>query len=149
MENDNYKIVKIHICNFEKKDDLWKVNLNEFPERLCIIDNNNDIAIDVETKHQYTYIRTMSMMYFLNEMEVKKLKIGKRLACFEYSLLLLSTLSSEEITQCQEIIEALKQGFKYPDGNDMLTNEQYLELINKDKNKKESNKILKKHKKRK
>jgi len=149
MENDNYKIAKIHICNFEKKEDFLKVNLNKFPERLCIIDEKNDIAVDVETKHQYPYIRTVSMMYFLNDTEVKKIKIGKRFACFEYFFLTLSGLNSEELIECKKIIESLKKGIKYPDGNDMLTNEQYLELINENKIQKQSNKILKKSKKRK
>ena len=105
MENENYKIVKMHICNFDKKGDFLKVDLNDFPERLCIIDNKNDIAIDVQTKHKYPYIRTVSMMYFLNEMEAKKITIGKRVACFDYSLLSLSGLNSKELIECKKIIK--------------------------------------------
>lgn len=149
MQNEIYEIVKIHICNFEKKDDCLKVNLNDFPERLCVIDNKNDVVIDVETKHKYPYIRTISMMYFLNEMEAKKITIGKRVACFEYSFLSLSRLNSKELIECEKIIESLKQGIQYPDGNDILTNEQYLALINKTKIHEEPIKTLKKRKKRK
>lgn len=128
-------IARVHICCFDKFDEtILKTDLNEYPDRLCIVDEENDMIIDVETKHRYTYVRTMSMLYFLNELERKKIKLGKRFGCFKYDNSLLK-ISSDELKQCREIINLLKQGFVFPDGNDELTNEEYLELINKSKTK--------------
>ena len=144
------RIARLHICNFENyNENILKMNLQKYPDRLCIIDDENDIVIDVETKHRYQYVRTINMLYFLSDFESKKVSVGKRVGCFEYSYLSLDKLTSDELKQCKEIINLLKQGFIFPDGNEELTNEQYLELINTPKMDEEPKKMIKSRKKRK
>lgn len=149
LENKKIRMAKMHICPFEKYDETrLKFDLEKYKERLCVIDENKDIVIDVENRHQYTYVRTVSMLYFLNEIELKKVEVGKRVACFEYNSICLSDLSSDDLKKCKEVIELLKQGFIFPEGNKQLTNEEYLELIT-NKKKEEPKKMVKTRKKRK
>ena len=66
------RIAKIHICSFDKlngKD--FKFNTTTYPERLCVIDENRGIAIDVETMHQYPYVETTSTLHFINNILIK------------------------------------------------------------------------------
>ena len=142
-------ITRMHICCFENPNGFGlERDLQKYPDRLCVLDEEKDIVIDVETGHKYTYIRTFSMIYFLNEIERKKVELGKRFACFKYDNALLN-ISSDELKKCKEIINLLKSGYEFPDGNKELTNEQYLELINTQKIEEEPKKIVKTRKKRK
>ena len=141
------RIAKIHICSFENYNaNILKYNLEKYPERICVIDEQKDIVVDVETRHQYPYIRTVNMSYFLNDSEKKKVIPGKRVGCFEYYSLSLFELSSDDLKKCNKIINLLKENYIFPEGNDELTNEQYLELINSSKKEKESKKKYKKRK---
>ena len=151
MTNEKrFRITKLHICSFEKYDDRYlKKDLEKYPERLCIIDDQTNIVIDVETKHKYEYIKTINGLYFFSEFGSKVVPIGKRVGCFEYSYISIGNLSSDELRECKEIINLLKKGFSFPDGNEQLTNEQYLELINRPKLEEESKKMFKSRKKRK
>lgn len=149
MENKP-RITKLHICCFEKyNENILKMNLEKYPERLCIIDAEKNFVIDVETRHEYEYVKTVNMLYFLSDLESKKISPGKRVACFEYSFLSIGNLSSDELRKCKDIIELLKKGYKFPDGNQELTNEEYLELINTQKTEEETKKMVKTRKKRK
>ena len=150
FENKKIRISKMHICPFEKYDNSrLKFDLEKYKDRLCVVDENKDIVVDVETGHQYPYVRTVSMIYFLNELEAKKVVVGKRVGCFEYDSICLSDLNSEDLKKCKEVIELLKQSFVFPNGNEQLTNEQYLELINRQKIEQKSKKMCKSRKKRK
>lgn len=144
------RITKLHICCFEKyNENILKMNLEKYPERLCVIDDINNIVVDVETRHEYEYVKTVNMLYFLSDLEAKKISPGKRVACFEYSFLSFGNLSSDELKNCKEIIELMKKGHKFPDGNQKLTNEEYLELINTQKIEEQPKKMVKTRKKRK
>ena len=150
IDEKKIRMARLHICCFENFDDKrLKYDLEKFPDRLCVIDEDKDIVVDVETRHQYTYVRTISMLYFLNELERKKISVGKRVGCFEYDSLSLGILSSDDLKECKEIINLLKQGFVFPDGNEELSNEEYLELINRSKIEEEPKKRCKTRKKRK
>lgn len=135
-------IARIHICCFESFNNNLKTDLQKYLDRLCIIDEEKDIVVDVETRHQYKYVRTVSMLYFLNELETKKIIPGKRFGCFKYDNSLID-VSSDELKECKKIIDLLKQGYEFPNGNDVLTNEEYLELINRPKIEEQPKKLFK------
>ena len=67
MENENYKIVKMHICKFERTEKGLALNLNKYPERLCVLDKNRKVAVDVNTCFEYPYVKVMNMTYIVND----------------------------------------------------------------------------------
>lgn len=138
QQNKNYEIIKTHICSLEKRDGITSFDLNKYPERICILDKTKNIVIDIETKHQYTYLETMSMLYVLNSELLYKIKPGNRVAVVSYAWIPGFELTTEQLNKCEKIINSLKQGKEYPEGNKVLTNEEYLEMVTKreEKNKK-------------
>lgn len=149
MKNRNkIRIAKIHICSFEKVNDKdFKFNVEKYPERLCVIDENRDIVVDVETKHEYPYVETTSTLHFINNMYINQISEGQRVACYEYVVMLPNQeLSSKEIDECNKIFNLLKQGKSFKKGNEELTNEEYLEMINKAKVEPKIKKLFKKGK---
>lgn len=137
MENENYEIVIMHICKFERSDKDLILNLNKYPERLCVLDKNRNVAVDVNTAYEYPYVKIMNMAYSID------LDEHKRYACIEYKSSLGLKAKKEDLLLCQEIINLLKQGFTFPDGNKELTNQEYLEML---KEEEKTAKILKKRK---
>ena len=135
--SERYSINPIHICTFEKFENGIRPNLEEFPDvRLCVIDHELNKAIDVEHELQYDYLETMSSLYFINESS-KKLKENKRAAIIPVVLL---NCSVEELNKAKTIIEKLEVGYKFDDGNEELSNEEYLKRISEEKINKNSNK---------
>lgn len=152
MEHENFRISKIHICSFDKEkesDNFFKLDVYKYPVRICVIDEKKGIAIDVVTKHQYPYVRIINMSYSTDEQGLEEVTRGKRAACIEYHLFPHLELNSEILEKCNEVIKLLKNGFKFPDGNLELTNEEYLNLIDQQKTEENNKKIRKKCKKRK
>ena len=145
LEDNNYKIVTMHICSFERKNGMLSLNMNKYPERLCIHDKLNKVVIDVETNHQYPYVRILNMQSFYNIEESKMLTSDKRVACIEYATVPYD-LGKETLKKCQNIIKALKEGKEFPDGNKVLSNEQYLEMINDSQKNEKTKKLGKKRK---
>lgn len=141
MENENYKIVKMHICKFERTEKGLALNLNKYPERLCVLDKNRKVAVDVNTCFEYPYVKVMNMTYIVND--GIKVNDQKRYACIEYGSLLGPDVKKEELLLCKEILNLLKQGVTFPDGNKELTNQEYMEMLKEEEN---CNKILKKRK---
>ena len=47
MENENYKIVKMHIGKFDRNENVFSLNLKKYPERLCVLDKTRNVAVDV------------------------------------------------------------------------------------------------------
>lgn len=144
--NNNYEIKEMHICKFENKNGLLTSDLNKYPSRLCIIDKNNRRVIDVETQHQYPYIKITNMSYLGECSKRSDINIKKRYACLEYASLLYSQLDSNTLNRCEEIIKLLNSEYQFADGNDELTDEQYLEMVNLDKKVKNKEKKFKKRK---
>ena len=141
MKKESIRVAKIHICVFEKNNENQiKIDIQKYPDRLCVIDEEKNIVIDVQTKHQYPYIRTVNRLYFASNDDAARVKYGKRNACFEYHTMPMLEFTSLELDCCNEIIKQLKQGVKFLDGNEVLTNEEYLEAI---KNEKTYNKVKK------
>ena len=127
--NDRYKVCWLQICPFERlKGNILRPNRDDYPYRLCVLDKEVNIAIDVKTEMRYDYIRT-SMVYFLNE-ESKKIQDNKRYAIMELHLSVLG-IKKEEYLHANLIVNKLKYGKEYKDGN-TISNEEYLEYISKE-----------------
>ena len=141
MENENYKIVKMHICRFERTEKGLALNLNNYPERLCVLDKNRKVAVDVKTAFEYPYVKIINMTYIANE-DVN-INDQKRYACIEYDSFLGIDVKKEDLLLCKEILNLLKQGVTFPDGNKELTNQEYMEMLKEEKN---NIKIMKKRK---
>ena len=144
--NNEYQIVKMHICSFLRTGGIDTACLGKYPVRLCVLDKNNRRAIDVVTMHEYPYVKMVNMKYLAPENNDFKIEIGKRYACVEYKTILSLDLSSKELDRCKNIISLLNNGYKFKDGNKELTNEQYLQKVY---NVEKTDKLVKKLKKRK
>lgn len=145
LEDKRYKIVKMHICSPERKHGILVFNTKKYPERLCVHDKKNNIVIDVETKHEYPYIRVTNMQDIYNKKDATMLMPNTRVACMEYGMLIYD-LDFEQLEECQNIIRLLQAGKFFPKGNLILSNEQYLEMINNSKNDDKTKKIGRKRK---
>lgn len=145
LEDKNYKIVRMHICSFERKNGALTFDMKKYPERLCIYDKKNKVVIDVETSHSYPYVRVLYQQMFYDVEEVKTLTQDKRVGCIEYAALIFE-LDKKQLKKCRNIIKALQDGKSFPDGNQILSNEQYLEMINNKENPDKTKKIGRKRK---
>lgn len=140
MKDNRYSVCWLQICPFERLESgLLKSNRDNYPYRLCVIDKKEDVVIDVKTSHKYNYIHTSSI-YFMHE-EAKKIEDGKRYAINELQSSIFLVLE-EDIEKAREIIYMLDNNIGFVDGNKMLSNEQYLEILLEE----EKNKVKKKEK---
>lgn len=121
---ERFMITEIHICPIYQINEFYKPDL-EYPVRYCVIDNENEIAIDIKTKLKYDYVKTMSRLYFVSQ-SYKKIKGDRRVAIFP-----LANFGSKEydIKEAEKIIKALKDNKEFKDGNEVFDNKQYLETI--------------------
>lgn len=144
--NDKYKIAEVQICTFEcVAPGAIRPKLNEYPiARLCVIDTEKNIAIDVKHGCKYDFLESSSMISFMNGAH-KKIKENKRAAFSPH--VFLGFDSKEDREKTQGIIIKLENGYEFLDGNDLFTNEEYLELVNKERQ--ESLKLVSKSSKQK
>ena len=145
LEDENYRIIKIHICNFERNNGILSFNTKKYPERLCVHDKKNNFVIDVETGHKYPYVRVLNMQYFYYIDDVKSLTENTRVACMEY-VTTICDLTKEQLRECKNTIKLLQMGKLFIDGNQVLSNEQYLEMINNKEKTNKTKKIVRKRK---
>ena len=140
---ERFKIAQIHICPVYQKEGFYKPDL-EYPLRYCVIDNENEIAIDIKTKLKYDYIKTMSRLYFVSQ-SYKKIKGNSRVAIFP-----LANFGPIEydINEAEKIINELKNNKEFECGNEVFNNEEYLKYL-KQEQQIEQNKTKKKTKTRK
>ena len=136
MKN-KYVICELQICKFsiienEKKIKLYKADRDNYPYRLCVFNEEEKIAIDVETEKAYEYIE-MSLMYFIGN-EAKRIEDGKRYAILPLRIEM-SNHSEKDYKKAQNIIKKLNSGVEFAYGN-IQSNEDYLEMINKKEKKK-------------
>ena len=133
MKNSRYNVSWLQICPFERlKSGLLKPNREDYPYRLCVVDKKSGNVIDVKTNNSYKYIHTSSI-YFMHE-EAKKIIDGKRYAIRELQSSMFS-ISEEDLKLAREIINKLNNNIDFVDGNEVLSNEQYLEIIKEKNNK--------------
>ncbi len=124
-----YQVNQVNICPFKIMERGFKPLLNEYPTaRLCVIDKEQGIAIDVNHELKYDFLESSSMLYLLNGAS-KKIKENKRVAV---NSIVNFGLSNEEQAKVDNVIKKLEIGYEFEDGNDVLSNEEYLKKIEED-----------------
>lgn len=142
--NDRFSIAIMPICTFYIKEGFVYPN-TEYPSRLCVIDNKNNIVVDVKNELKYDYIKTMSNLYVINE-SIKKIRENKRAAIYPATFLI--DVSDYDRQHAENIMERLQAEEEFRDGNEALSNEEYLEsLKNELVNEENSNVKIRKKKK--
>ena len=146
---ERFEIKELHICSFKLQKTGVHPELEKYPQRLCVIDNERGKAIDIKHELEYDYIETMSGLYLINS-SIDKIKENKRAAIFPI-ITYLSMIDEKDLLRAKRIITFLESGKKYADGNTVLSNEEYLKQVQKeeDNDKNKSNKTKKIGKKQK
>ena len=127
---ERFFVKEIYICPFDRvQPGKLKPNLKDYPTRICVIDDEKEVAIDVKTGLKYDYIKTTSHLYFLSQ-SYEKIKEDKRVAVLP---LMLINDDSYDLREVVKIINRLKRNENFQDGNEAYGNEQYLEYINQEK----------------
>lgn len=103
----------------------------DYPPRFCVIDKVKKIAIDIQMGLKYDYIETQSKMFILNG-HADKIKQNKRVAMGNISSL--SSIDDNTIKLGKKIIKKLENNEIFIDGNDVLSNEEYLQIVNNQTN---------------
>lgn len=146
MNSDqNIRLAKMHICKFNKiNNNEFKINLSEYPERLCVIDESKGIVIDIETMHQYPYVNIMNMQHLCIDNFQKNIIADKRVACIEYFNFGEFELDLSTIFKYHIIKKLIKNGKSFPNGNEELTDEEFLNIVHKNDHNNEIRKTYKK-----
>ena len=140
---ERFRIAETLICSFNIKEQGIIEPDDRYPLRLCVIDEEKEIAIDVEHNLQYNYINTGSSLY-LQQKAIQFIKDDKRAAIFGCITLKSDIADKKILRRAEQIIQDLKKGKKFIDGNSVMSNEEYLEAITKDKTEQKVRKIGKK-----
>ena len=136
---ERFEIIESNITNFIIiEEGVVKFDL-AYPKRVCVLDREREIVVDINHKLEYDYIR-FSPNNQLMKASYNKIKQNQRAAIYDIK----KYLSGEEQKKANEIIEYLKSGGEYTNGNLVLNNEQYLERIEKDNVEKQKDKLNRK-----
>lgn len=146
LESERYLITKMHISKFELAGERINPNFLNSPLRICVLDRQKEIAIDVETFCSYPYVKILNMQYLFGFDKISKYGLDKRYACVEHHSMVLGNVDLEILKRCKKVIMLLEQNFIFPDGNDELTNEEYLNITNDSKSSKKLRKAIQKRK---
>lgn len=123
-----FEIVQIRICPiYNQGYGKLKPDLN-YPNRYCVIDKEKEIAVDINMGLKYDYLRTSSNLYFMYN-DANKIKGNRRVALFPIE----KFGFDYDVNSAELIIEKLKNGVEFQDGNEVFNNEQYLEYLNQEK----------------
>ena len=126
--NERFRIMEFCICTFDKTNEFYRPNINDYPRRLCVIDNDNGLVIDIEHGLKYDYIETINGKYAINN-SLSKVESGKRSAIFP---IVAFNVDNRTMSKALKIVERLKKNETFLDGNDVLNNEEYLKKVIKD-----------------
>ena len=139
MNEKKYSVVKAIISPFYRTKNKVYFDLDHFGEsRLCVIDSDESYVIDVYHGLKYNYIKTVNGVYY-GPGEMEKIEDRHRYAIYSDYF----GCTEEEEVIGNKMINLLNRNYEFPDGNDMLDNIQYYDLIQREKNNK---KKLKKRK---
>ena len=132
-----------YICPFVFLGGLNIIPDPKYPPRLCVVDYENGIAIDVETNLKYDYIESSSRLYMGSIID--KIKNDRRVAVLTSQVLF---NKDNCYKKALKIIKQLELGQQFEDGNLIFSNEQYLEYVNnfKEQTKQKTKKIEKRRK---
>lgn len=125
---ERFSIKEIYICPIHKIGEKFLKPDTNYPTRYCVIDEENEIAVDIKTKLKYDYVKTISNLYFINK-SYEKIKDDKRLAILPFATFF---VDEEYFVEGNFIIDQLKDGVEFQDGNEVFNNEQYLEYLNQE-----------------
>ncbi len=137
-ENKRFLIKSMYICPFDFSKENFVVQREGYPMRFCVLDTDKKIAVDILHGLKYDYLETLSGLYILSDY-ITQIKNGERYAAFPEQ-----SNGPDNITfsKALDIIKKLKAGGKFENGNEVLSNDEYLNLITKTGN--EQLKIIKK-----
>ena len=131
MMREKYELCELQICPFEhvnlNNSPCLRPMRNDYPYRLCVLDRNKSIAIDINTLHQYDYIE-MSTIHFYG-MSYKKIKDENRYAILKLTAGTMCEVDSNILIKAQDIRKDLEMGKTFENGN-VIDNENYLNLVN-------------------
>lgn len=139
-----YKINKVNLCKFicsSKK--TFELDNEYYPERWCVIDTETNKAIDIKMELEYDFIPTFSGLHLASK-AAELIRENKRAAIHD-----MYPFSYDEgiLEKGNEIIEKLKMGYLFLDGNEVLNETAYFEALELEKSK-DKKKHLKKIKRK-
>ena len=143
MNKERFTINKVMLCTFDCADSKSiRINSENYPDRWCVIDNEKNIAVDIKMGLSYDFIPTFSGMYLASKtaLLIEENKRAAIHACVTIDC-------DEDILEAgRGIISDLKNGYIYPDGNEMLNETEYFEDLELEKAQEQKNnlKVLKK-----
>ena len=144
-KDKRYSINRVLLCTFDKSlEGLIKINSEYYPERWCVIDTEANKAIDIKMGLQYDFIPTLSGLHLASK-AASLIKENKRAAIHD---MIPFSYDDGILEQGNEIIEKLKSGYVYPDGNEALNETEYFEALELEKAQEEKNQLKKIKKKR-
>ena len=130
MSEKKYSVVKALICPFYRTKNKVEFDDEHFKEsRLCVINSDESYVIDVFHGLKYQYIKTVNGLYY-KQGEIKKIGDRKRYAIYSNYF----GCTQEEVAIANKFINLLENNYEFPDGNEMLDNIQYYDLIQREKN---------------
>lgn len=137
IKDNKYEICWIQICPFDIRLDAngekkYYPDRNNFPYRLCVINNATEKCIDIKTQQEYDFIKIINKHF--NGESFRKINNGKR-----YGILKLNALRpilEDEKKLADNIISRLQKGEKFPSGND-ISNDEYLNIISSESDQEE------------
>lgn len=123
--NERFFITQIRICTFTRTGEKTILPNYEYPERICVVDNESKVAIDILDEIQYDYIETINMRHFKNKSN-ERIKDNKRAAIFPVRLL---SIDDEYLKKAVKIVKKIQSGYRFLDGNAVYNNDEYLQHI--------------------
>lgn len=124
-KSERFLVAQMFICPFVIRDDKGIVPDLNYPLRFCVIDKERKIVVDIKNKLKYDYVETISMLYFIND-SLKKIRNNKRVGVFPV-LPIPIDLEINELSN--DIITKLENSEDFKEGNEVLSNEEYLKSI--------------------
>lgn len=121
------KLQKVLICAVTKKNESYAININEYPEKICLIVEN--IAIDLEMNCYYDYIKIPGYKNFLSVLNTRFSEYESKkelLFCLSNNANSITINTKEQLEKIKSILIKYQNG-EIPYINDYLTPEQYKE----------------------
>ena len=122
--------VKAIISPFTKTKTKTTFDYDNFAEsRLCVIDSDETFVVDVIHGLKYDYIKTINGVYY-KPGEMEKIVDGQRYAIYSDYI----GCTEGEQKMALEAIRLLEEGYEFPEGNEVLNNIDYYNVIQNEKN---------------
>lgn len=127
---DRFAVMEVVICPvILVKNSKLQLGIN-YPTRLCVLDKENNIVIDVIHGVKYDYIDTINGKFWIDG--GKKYGNNKRVGLFGSSCFIGKPLEEQTKNNINQIIFNLINKVDYLDGNKVFSNEEYVNIINEE-----------------